>query len=152
MVGRGSSTTRGLGAATLVASVGTLEGMVEDGVHQINEELQEWEDIEFLVDSGAGTTVIGPEPVKAVRGSDPDPSRTYKLADGSLIMNKGHKTFNEVTEDNQIRYLGAHVTDVDKPLLSVSHVVAGESEVVFSPSGSYIASPGGKGFPLSCRV
>ena len=110
-----------------------------------------WEDIEFLVDSGAGTTVIGTEDVRAVKASDPDPNRTYTLADGSLIQNKGHKTFNAVTEDNQVRNLGAHVTDVDKPLLSVSQVVAGGSDVVFSPNGSYIASRGGVGIPIELQ-
>ena len=64
----------------------------------------------MFVDIGAGTTVIGHEDVKAVRASDPDPSRTCKLADGSLIKNKGHKKFNAVTEDNQVRKLEAHVT------------------------------------------
>lgn len=124
-----------------------MSSLIEVTVDSLNgseEEVAEWEDIEFLVDGGAETTVIGPEDVKAVRASDPDPSRTYKLADGSLIQNKGHKTFNAVTEDNQIRNLGAHDTDVDKPLLSVSQVVAGGSEVVLSASGSYIASPTGE--------
>ena len=57
-------------------------------------------------------------------------------------MNKGRKTFNAVTEDHQITSLGAHITDVDQPLLSVPQVVAGGSEVVFSPNGSYIRNPG----------
>ena len=91
--------------------------------------------------------MVGPDDVRAVKASDPDPNRTYKLADGSLIMNKGRKTFNAVTEDHQITSLGAHITDVDQPLLSVRQVVAGGSEVVFSPKGSYIKIPGGVAFP-----
>ena len=63
-------------------------------------------------------------------------------------MNKGRKTFNAVTEDHQITSLGAHITDVDQPLLSVPQVVAGGSEVVFSPKGSYIKSPGGSSIPI----
>ena len=66
-------------------------------------------------------------------------------------MNKGRKTFNAVTEDHQITSLGAHITDVDQPLLSVPQVVAGGSEVVFSPKGSYISSPGGVKIPLELR-
>lgn len=46
--------------------------------------------------------MIGPDDVKAVTASDPHPSRKYKLADGSLMQNKGHKTFSAVTEDNLI--------------------------------------------------
>lgn len=49
-----------------------------DTLNGIQDEVAEWEDIEFLVDSGTGTTVIGPEDVRAVKASDPDPSRTYK--------------------------------------------------------------------------
>lgn len=52
-----------------------------------------------MVDSGAGTTVIGPEDAKAVRASEFDLNNTYKLADGSIIQNKGMKEFNAVTED-----------------------------------------------------
>ena len=92
--------------------------------------------------------MIGPDDVRAVKASDPDPNRTYKLADGSLIMNKGRKVFNAVTEGHQITNLGAHITDVDQPLLSVPQVVAGGSEVIFSPKGSYIKGPGGVPFPL----
>ena len=40
--------------------------------------------------------------------------------------------------------LTAQVTDVDTPLLSVSQVVLGGHEVVFSPAGSYINLKGGK--------
>ena len=47
---------------------------------------EEWGEVEFMVDSGAGATVVGPESVKAVRASDPAPSRNYKLADGSLTQ------------------------------------------------------------------
>ena len=122
-----------------------------DSLNRIEEEVEEWEEIEFLVDSGAGTTVIGPEDVRAVKASDPDPSRTYKLADGSLIMNKGRKIFNALTDDHQIMNLGAHITDVDKPLLSVPQVVAGGSEVVFSPKGSYIKAPEGTRIPIEAQ-
>ncbi|MDA8609375.1 zinc finger domain-containing protein, partial [bacterium] len=67
----------------LVQMSSLIEGTV-DSLNGIEEEVEEWEELEFLVDSGAGTTVIGPEDVRAVKASDPDPKRTYKLADGSL--------------------------------------------------------------------
>ena len=95
--------------------------------------------------------MIGPEDVRAVKASDPDPSRTYKLADGSLIMNKGRNIFNALTDDHHIMNLGAHITDVDKPLLSVPQVVAGGSEVVFSPKGSYIKAPEGTRIPIEAQ-
>ena len=111
---------------------------------------QEWEEIEFMVDSGAGTTVIPPDEVKAVKPSEPDPDRNYKLADGSLIQDKGTKTFNAQTEDEQWRLISARVTDVDKALLSVSQIVQkGGATVVFSPEGATSRIQGAPQFPLS---
>ena len=50
-----------------------------------------------------------------------------------------------LTEDGQARSISASIIDVDKPLLSVSQVVAGASTVVFSPKNSYIDIPGEEG-------
>ena len=66
-------------------------------------------------------------------------------------MNKGRKTFNAVTEDHQVTNLGAHITDVDQRLLSVPQVVAGGSDVVFSPEGSYMKSLGGSSIPIALK-
>ena len=113
---------------------------------------QEWEEVEFMVDSGAGTTVIPTDEVRAVKPSDPDPNRDYKLADGSLIPDKGMKTFNAQTEDEQWRLISARVTDVDKALLSVSQIVQkGGATVVFAPEGGYIQNPGSPAIPLELR-
>ena len=106
-----------------------------------------------MVDSGAGHTVVGPDNVRAVGlASKPEPDRNYKLADGTLIPHKGSKMFQAATEDYQLHTLNAQVTDVDTPLLSVSQVVMGGHNVVFSPEGSYIQLKGaqyaGKKLPL----
>ena len=45
--------------------------------------------MEFMVDSGAGTTVIGPSDVKAVKASEPDPNKVYKMANGGIIQHTG---------------------------------------------------------------
>ena len=84
-----------------------------------------------MVDSGAGTTVIGPEHVKAVQASEPDPTANYKLADGSIIHNEGRKTFTAVTEEWDLRSIKAAVTKVDTPLLYVSSCVLAGATVVF---------------------
>ena len=102
-----------------------------------------------MVDSGAGTTVIGPEHAKAVKASEPDPDANYKLADGSIIHNEGRKTFTAFTEEWDLRSIKAAVTKVDTPLLSVSSCVLAGATVVFSPSGSYIDAPGCNRVPLS---
>ena len=131
-----------------------MRSLIEMTAENLNgiEDAQEWEELEFMVDSGAGTTVISPDEAKAIKLSDPDPSRTYKLADGSIIQNKGTKTFNAQTDDEQWRLINAQVTDVDKALLSVSQIVQkGGATVVFSPEGGYIQSHEGTTIPLELR-
>ena len=69
-----------------------------------------------MVDSEAGTTVIGPEHAKSVQASAPDPNANYKFADGSIIHNQGRKNFKSVTEDWDLRKIRVAVTKVDTPL------------------------------------
>ena len=54
--------------------------MDTDGVYGLNDQAPEWEELEFLVDSGASATVVGKDDAKAVDASEPDPSRHYKTA------------------------------------------------------------------------
>ena len=42
----------------------------------INQGAEEWEELEFMVDSGAGHTVVGPEHVKAVAAGEPEKTET----------------------------------------------------------------------------
>ena len=129
----------------------TLIELTVDNLNGQREGVEEWEELEFMVESGCGATVIGPDDAKAVRASDPDPTRNYKLADGSLTQDKGEKNFVAQTSDEKWRNIKARVTDVEKPLLSVSQVVQGGPTAVFSPSGSYIDSPGGVRMPIELR-
>ena len=46
-----------------------------DALHGLGDDIPEWEEIEFMVDSGAGTTVITPDEVKAVKPSESHPTR-----------------------------------------------------------------------------
>ena len=50
----------------------------------------------------------------------------------------GEKKFDAVTEDGGIRQITAQVCEVNKPLLSVSKMVAAGNRVVFDPEGSYV--------------
>ena len=68
--------------------VRSLVEVLTDTVNSAEERAQEWEEIEFLVDSGASATVVGDEMVRAVRATDPNPNANYRLADGSTIPNK----------------------------------------------------------------
>ena len=94
----GTATGSDVGERSL-GNVGTLEEVVEGNVNGIDEEVQEWEEVEFLVDSGASATVVGKEEVRAVQASEPDSSVHYRLADGSRIPNLGEKYFRAVTEE-----------------------------------------------------
>ena len=114
-----------------------------DALNGLSEAAEEWEDIELMVDSGAGTTVIGQEHAKAVQAIEPNPTANYKLADGSIIHNHGRKKFVATTEDWELKTIRAAVTKVDTPLLHVSALVLVGGTVVFSPNGSYIESKTG---------
>ena len=120
-----------------------------DALNGISEEAEAWEELDFMADSGAGATVIGPEHVKAVQASEPDPTANYKLADGSIIHNQGRKNFVAATDDWDMKSMKAAVTKVETPLLRVSAVVLAGGTVVFSPSGSYIEAKGGQRTPLT---
>ena len=117
-----------------------MQEVHEDQINGCSEEVEEWEELEFLVDSGASATVVGKEEVRAVQASEPDSSVHYRLADGSRIPNLGEKYFRAVTAEYRSLRLKAQVTEVDRPLLSVAQVVHMGGKVVFSPEASYIES------------
>ena len=111
----------------------------------MKDDVPEWEELEVTVDSGAGVSVIKAEDAAAAHVGAGDPNRSYKLADGSLIPNKGHKCFVAHTGCGAIMRMNTNITDVDEPLLSVSQMVTHGATVVFSPDakgGSYIESNG----------
>ena len=62
----------------------------------------------------------------------------YDVANGVRIPNLGEKKFDAVTEDGNIRQITAQVCEVNKPLLSVSKMVAAGNRVVFDHDGSYV--------------
>ena len=73
-------------------NISILQEMKGNAINGCSETAKEWEELEFLVDSGASATVVGKEDAKAVEASDPDPSRHYKMADGSIIPHLGGQT------------------------------------------------------------
>ena len=117
--------------------------MVANG---LNEKAEEWEEVEFLVDSGASATVISEDMVKAVSASEPNHSRRYRLADGSTIPSLGTKRFKGVTNEGAENILTASVTKVGRHLLSVAQLVPKGGKVVFAPAnkgGCYIETAKG---------
>ena len=101
----------------------------------------EWEEVELAVDSGATETVIDANTlthVKAVEGPAFKRGVKYEVANGVRIPNLGEKKFKGFTEEGTLKNITAQVCDVNKPLLSVSKVVAAGNRVVFDKDGSYI--------------
>ena len=76
--------------------------------------------------------------MKAVKASDPDPNKYYKMADGSTIYNKGEKLFRATTDECRAFKVRTQVADVDTAFLSVAQVVDRGGRVVFDQKGSYI--------------
>ena len=77
---------------------GFFEECSAAGLNACDEQIPEWEEIEFLVDSGASATVVRPDQVKAVQATEPNHNRFYKMADGSVIPHKGQKHFRAYTD------------------------------------------------------
>ena len=105
------------------------------------EEMQEWEEVEVAVDSGATETVVGEDMIKGVETKEGEAARRgvqYEVASGELIPNLGEKSFLAYGEQGQVRAIKAQVCEVNKALLSVSRMVQAGNKVVFSRSGSYV--------------
>ena len=131
--------------------------MKGNAINGCSENAKEWEELELLVDSGASATVVGKDDVGAVEASEPDPSRHYKMADGSIIPHLGDKQIraatDELTPSGYYKALNfkCSVEGVDKPLLSVAQIMHNGGKVVFSQAGSYIEMGGGRRDQLEVR-
>ena len=133
------------GAKGETACLGLFQEMHQDCLNGCDEKIDEWEEIEFLVDSGASATVVNTNQVKAVKASHPDPNKYYKMADGSTIYNKGEKLFRAATDECRAFKVRTQVADVDTALLSVAEVVDRGGRVVFDQRGSYIETKDDQG-------
>ena len=105
--------------------------------------VEEWEEVEFGVDSGATETVVGRETLawmEAKEGAASKRGVKYGMANGEEINNEGEKEFEGTIEDGIVKAIKAQVCDVSQPLLSVKKVVAAGNRVVFEEGGSYIES------------
>ena len=85
----------------------------------------------MTVDSGASVTVIREDMVKAVTAQNARPDIKY-------YSHLGEKEFSAFSDAGLLRKLKAHVTEVNKSLLSVPRIVKAGNTVVFDSEGSYI--------------
>ena len=94
----------------------------------------EWQEVELAVDSGATETVIDTNTlthVKAVEGPAFKRCVKYEVTNDESIPNLGNKSFKGFTEEGTLKNINAQVYEVNKPLLSVSKVVAVGNKVIF---------------------
>jgi hypothetical protein len=109
-----------------------LATILPEGINSLGED--EWEVIEFAVDSGATETVISDEMVGSVETKPSWASKMgvqYEVANGVKIPNEGEKVFNGLTDEGNPRTIKAQVCDVNKALMSVKKVVAAGNRVIF---------------------
>ena len=108
---------------------------------QVNLIADEWEELCLAVDSGATETVVSSGDAVSIPIHPGAASRAgvkYAMANGDAIENEGEKVMHVSFAEGVERYLTAQVTDVSKPLLSVSQMVKAGNTVVFSPEGAWI--------------
>ena len=73
----------------------------------------------------------------------------FRAANGTVIENYGRRNLAFKTEGRKgVNCMSFHVTDVKKPLASVSKIVEKGSAVHFTPEGSYIQGPSGEKIEL----
>ena len=105
------------------------------------EELDEWEEIDMAVDTGATETVVGSDMLTSIETYQGEAAKRgveYEVASGTTIPNLGEKKFMAVGEEGHMRRMRAQVCDVNKPLLSVHRMVQAGNRVVFDPMGSFV--------------
>jgi len=101
----------------------------------------EWEELMMAVDSGATETVVSGENAKSIPTVSGPASKSgvkYSTANGEVLDNEGEKHMFMSSAEGVNRAMTAQVTEVNKPLLSVSKMVKAGNTVIFSPEGSYI--------------
>lgn len=102
-----------------------------------NEQKSIW----ITVDSGASENVIAEKmaPMTKTRPSRGSQSGVqYVTANGSCVKNQGEKHLKVVTQEGQKCTINMQVTDVQKPLMSVSRICDAGHRVVFTKEGGYI--------------
>ena len=78
---------------------------------------QEWEELEFIVDSGSSDTVIGEESLPGARLMQTPASQSgveFERANGERISNLGQKQFHAVTDENIRKTVTAQVCKVNQ--------------------------------------
>ena len=96
--------------------------------------------VELTIDSGAAEHVVGPTDLPHIPTSASRKHVQYTMANGQRTSNKCEKHVKAVTHDGHEISFKAQVTDVHRPLMSVSRICDKGHRVVFESHGGYIES------------
>ena len=94
----------------------------------------------LTIDSGAAEHVVGPRDLPHVRTVPSSSNATYTMANGAQTVGRGEQQVSATTAAGQVCNFRAQVTDVRRPLMSVSRICDGGNTVFFNSSGGYIES------------
>ena len=98
----------------------------------------EWEQLLMAVDSGATGTVVSENNATTIPTMATKSGIKYALANGETIENEGEKQMVINSEEGVEKLMTVQVTDVAKPLMSVSRLVNNGKTVVFEKGNSFI--------------
>ena len=103
--------------------------------------VEEWQEIEVVMDSGSGDSVAPTTlaPGVSVRESvGPKQGQHYVSATGNRIPNLGEKVLEAATEEGNHHRVTFQVTDVSRPLCAVSKVCQKGNRVIFDEHGGVV--------------
>ena len=96
--------------------------------------------IELTIDSGAAEHVVGPRDLPHIPIAPSRKHVQYTMANGHKTTNRGEQQVMALTHEGQEITFKAQVTDVHRPLMSVSRICDKGHRVVFESHGGYIES------------
>ena len=96
--------------------------------------------VELTIDSGAAEHVVGPMDLPHLPVGPSRKHIQYTMANGHKTSNHGEQHVRAVTQDGHEIAFKAQVTDVHRPLMSVSRICDKGNRVVFEDHGGYIES------------
>ena len=109
------------------------------GVHHVGD--SGWKRVSAIMDSGSAECVAPETIAKNIPLMETEASRqgqTYHTADGGVIKNKGEKTVTMYSEDGDKFRARYQITDVTRPLNSISRVCDQGNNVLFTKTGGWI--------------
>ena len=109
------------------------------GVHHVSD--TGWKRVSAIMDCGSAECVVPETIARNIPLMETEASRsrqTYHTADGGVIKNKGEKTVTMYSEDGDQFRARYQITNVTRPLNSISRVCDQGNNVLFTKTGGWI--------------